>query len=72
MNKKQIQILALAVVAFVFIVFINMSPLIPAFSSKAATITVIIDNRPLYAELAITAIIFGTLFVLFKTPKKRG
>jgi len=72
MNKRQIQILALAVVAVVFIVFINMRPLLSAFSSNAATVTVMIDNRPIYVELAIAVIVFAALFVLFTTPKKRG
>ena len=72
MNKKQIIILILAVVAFVFCILVNISPLISVFFSNAATATVIIDNRPMLAELVIMAIIFGIMFMIFKTPKKKG
>ena len=71
MNEKQINILILAVIAFVFCI-INISPLISVFFSNAATATVIIDNRPMLAELVITAIIFGIMFMISKTPKKKG
>ena len=72
MNKKQINILILAVIAFVFCIFVNLSGLISVFFSNAATTTLIIDNRPMWAELVITAIIFGIMFMIFKTPKKKG
>jgi hypothetical protein len=39
-------------------------------SSNAASETLMIDNRPMLAELVITAIIFGIMFLIFKTPKK--
>jgi hypothetical protein len=73
MNKKQIQILALAIITLVFTVFVNISgPLNSVFSSNAATVTSIIDIRPMLAELVITTIIFGILFMIFKTPNKKG
>jgi hypothetical protein len=72
MNEKQINILILAVIAFVFCILVNFSPLISVFFSNAATVTVIIDNRPMLVELVIMAIIFGIMFVIFKTPKKKG
>jgi hypothetical protein len=73
MNKKQMQILALAIITLVFTVFVNLSgPLISVFSSKAATVTSITDIRPMLVELVITVIIFGVMFVIFKTPKKKN
>lgn len=72
MNKKQINILILAVIAFVFCILFNLREFIPVFFSDAATITVMIDNRPMLAELVTMAIIFGIMFVIFKTPKKKG
>jgi hypothetical protein len=72
MNKKQMQILALAIITFIFTVLINTSDLISIFFSNAATVTAMVDLRPMLVELIITAIIFGALLVLFKTPKKRS
>jgi hypothetical protein len=72
MNKKQINILILAVIAFVFCIFVNLSRLISVFSSDAATVTAMIDLRPMMAELVIIAIICGIMFMIFKTPKKKG
>jgi ABC-type Na+ efflux pump permease subunit len=71
MNKKPINILVLAAIAFVFCILINISPLISVFFSNAASATVIIDNCPMLAELVIMAIIFGIMFIMFKTPNKK-
>ena len=72
MNKKQINILILAVIAFVFCILANISGLISVFFSNAATVTSMTDNRPMLAELVTLAIIFGIMFMIFKTPKKNG
>lgn len=72
MNKKQIYILILAVIGFLFCIFINCRDVISITFSNEATITAMIDPRPMLAELAIMAIIFGILFMKFKTPKKKG
>jgi membrane-bound acyltransferase YfiQ involved in biofilm formation len=72
MNKKQITILILAVVAFVVCILVNFSGLISLFSSHEATATLMIDLRPVLAELVIMTIIFGIMFMIFKTPKKEG
>ena len=76
MNKKQKNILLLAVIAFVFWIglniILNSSGLISFFSSNAASTTLIIDLRPLWAELVITVIFFGIMFLMFKNPKKKG
>jgi len=67
------QILALAIITLAFTVFVNLSgPLISVFSSNAATVTSIIDIRPMLVELVITVIIFGVMFVIFKTQKKKN
>ena len=72
MNKRQILVLALAMVTFLLTVFFNMRGLISVLSSNTATVTFMFDPRPMLAELAIGVIIFGTLFVLFKTPRKKS
>jgi hypothetical protein len=76
MNKKQTNILLLAVIAFVFCILaniiLNIRGLISIFSSNTASATLMIDLRPLLAELVITAIIFGIMFITFKNPKKKG
>lgn len=72
MNKKQVSILIIAAISFVFCIFINLSGLTSVFSSNEATTTLIIDLRPMLAELLITAIIFGIIFLIFKTPKKKS
>ncbi len=76
MNKKQINILILAVIAFVFCILvniiINIRGFISFYSSNAATATLMIDLRPVLAELVIVVIILGIMFVIFKTPKKKG
>lgn len=70
MNKKQIYILALAVMAFLVCILINFRGLISLYFSNATSATEMIDNRPLLAELLVLAIIFGALFMKFKTPNK--
>jgi hypothetical protein len=76
MNKKQKNILLLAVIAFLFCILVNIilniSGLISFFSSNAAATTLMIDLRPMLAELLITAIIWGIMFAIFKTQKKKG
>jgi len=76
MNKKQISILFLAVIAFVFCIILNIilniGGLISIVSSNAASSTLMIDLRPMLAELVITAIIFGMMFLIFRTPKRKG
>ena len=72
MNKKQIYILLLAAIAFLLCILINFRGLISLYFSNAASATVMIDNRPILAELVIIAIVFGILFMRFKTPKKKG
>jgi nucleoside recognition membrane protein YjiH len=72
MNKKQINILILAIIAFAFCVFVNTTGLNSIYSWNTTTTTLIIDARPMLTELIITAIVFGIVFVIFKTPKKRG
>lgn len=76
MNKKQILVLALAVVTIPGIVLFNFRDLISALYSvtysKAATVTFMMDPRPMLAELAGAVILFVALFALFKTPKKRN
>jgi hypothetical protein len=71
MNKKQIFILILAIIAFVVCILFNFRDLISVSFSNAATATAMVDNRPMLAELVMLAIIFGILFVMFKTPKKK-
>jgi membrane-bound acyltransferase YfiQ involved in biofilm formation len=70
-NKKQIIILILAVVAFVVCILVNFRGFISLCFSNAATATEMIDLRPLLAELVILVIIFGVLFMKFKTPNKK-
>jgi hypothetical protein len=72
MNKKQIYILILAIIAFAVCILFNFRDLIFIASSDAATITAMVDARPMLAELVIMVIVFGILFMKFKTPKKRG
>jgi hypothetical protein len=72
MNKKQVLVLALAMVTFALTVYVNMKDLISVFFSNEATVTAMVDPRPMLVELVIEAIMFGTLFVQFKTPNKRG
>ena len=71
MNKKQICILILAIIAFFICILFNFRDLIFISFSNTATATAIVDNRPMLAELLMLAIIFGILFVKFKTPKKK-
>jgi hypothetical protein len=71
MNKKQILVLVLAIVTVSVIVLFNLWDLISVLNSNAATITYMIDPRPMLVEIAIGVIFFGTLFVLFKTPRKK-
>ena len=72
MNKKQLVTLILAVIAFAFCIFFNVSPLISAYFSKAATVTAMVDLRPMLAELVVMAVIFGMILAILKTPKKKG
>ena len=72
MNKKQICILILAGIGFLFCIAINFRDVISLIFSNQATVTAMVDPRPMLAELAIMAIIFGILFMKFKTPKKKG
>lgn len=72
MNKKQIYILLLAGIAFVLCILFNFRGLISLYFSNAASITTMIDTRPMLVELVILAIIFGSLLIRSKTPKKRG
>jgi hypothetical protein len=72
MNKQQVTILILAVITFVFCILFNFRGLVYVLSSNEATTAFMIDLRPMWAELVITAIIFGIMFVTFKTPKKLG
>jgi hypothetical protein len=71
MNRKRIIILILAAIAFVVCIVINCRDVISLFFSNKATVTAMVDPRPMLAELVIMATIFGILFVKFKTPKKR-
>lgn len=72
MNKKQIYILILAIIAFAVCILFNFRDLFFVAYSHAATMTAIVDTRPMLAELVIMVIVFGILFMKFKTPKKRG
>ena len=72
MNKKQIYILILAIIVFAVCILFNFRDLFFVAYSDAATMTAIVDTRPMLAELVIMVIVFGILFVKFKTPKKRG
>ena len=72
MNKKQAYILILAFIAFAICILFNFRDLFSIASSNAATVTLMIDLRPMLAELVIMVIVFGILFLKFKTPKKRG
>jgi hypothetical protein len=72
MNKKQILVLALAIVTIPAIVLFNFGDVFSMLESNAATVTFMVDQRPMLAELAIAVIFFGTLLVLFKTPGKRS
>ena len=72
MNKKQIYILILAVVALAGCIMFNFRDLFFIAFSDAATVTAMVDLRPMLAELVIMVIIFGILFMKFKTPKKKG
>ena len=72
MNRKQAYILILAFIAFGFCILFNFRDLLFLASSNAATVTLMIDLRPMWAELIILAIIFGALLLKFKTPKKKG
>jgi hypothetical protein len=72
MNKKQIYILILAVIAFLVCIIVNFRGFVFVYFSNEATATAMIDPRPMLAELVIMAMIFGILFMKFKTPKKNG
>ena len=72
MNKKQAYLLILAFIAFAICILFNFRDLSFIASSGAATVTLMIDPRPMWAELIILAIIFGFLFLKLKTPKKKG
>jgi hypothetical protein len=71
-EKKQIITLILAVIAFLSCILINISPPISMVYSNAKSVTTMIDLRPMWAELVILAIIFGLLFMKFKSPNKKG
>ena len=72
MNKKQIYILILGVIGFLSCILFNFRDVMSLFFSNQATITAMVDQRPMLAELVIIAIIIGILFTKFKTPKKKG
>jgi hypothetical protein len=72
MNKKQAIILLLAVIAFGCCIFVNLRGLISFYSSNEASATWMMDPRPMLAEFLIMAIIFGILFMIFRTPKIKG
>lgn len=72
MNKKQAYLLILAVIAFAICILFNFRDLFFIVFSDAATLTAMVDARPMLAELVIMVIVFGILFMKFKTPKKRG
>ncbi len=72
MNKKQKNILGFAAIALFSCILLNLilnlRMLTGVFSSTAVSETVMIDLRPMLAESVTTAIIFGILFLIFKTP----
>jgi hypothetical protein len=72
MDKKQINILIFAVIAFVVCILFNIRELIFVSFSNAPYSAVVVDLRPMFAELVIIAIIFVIMFMVFKTPKKKG
>ena len=73
MNRKQIYILILAVIGFLSCILFNFWDVMHLlFFSNQATVAAMVDLRPMLAELVVMAIIFGILFMKFKTPKKKG
>jgi len=70
-TEKNLLLAAIALFSCILLnVVLNIRMLIGFSSSNAASETLMIDNRPMLAELVITAIIFGIMFLIFKTQKK--
>ena len=72
MNKKQIYLLIVAGIGFLVCIAINFRDVISLYFSNVATGTAMVDPLPTLVELVIMTIIFGILFIKFKTPKKKG